>query len=51
MPKRISRTPAEQAQKFRDEAETRRNNGLPSIAEADEAVDEMIKKNIRDRGA
>jgi hypothetical protein len=44
MPKRISR-------KFRDEAETRRNNGLPSVEEADAAVDEMIKKNIRDRGA
>ena len=51
MPKRKSLTAAEQAQKFRDEAAVRKNNGLPSIAEADDAVDAMIKKNIRDYGA
>ena len=51
MPKRKSLTPEQQAEKFRDEAAKRRNAGLPSIAEADEAVDAMIRKNIRDYGA
>ena len=51
MPKRKSLTAAEQAEKFREEAATRKSNGLPSIAEADEAVDAMIRKNLRDHGA
>lgn len=51
MPKRKSLTPAEQAQKFLDQAAVRKQNGLPSHAEADRAVDEMIRKNIRDYGA
>lgn len=51
MPKRKPLTAEQQAQKFRDEAAVRKNNGLPSIAEADKAVDEMIRKNVRDYGA
>ena len=51
MPKRKSLTAPEQAQKFRDEAKRRESAGLPSIAEADDAVDAMIRKNIRDYGA
>ena len=51
MPKRKSLTAEEQAQKFRDAAAVRKQNGLPSLAEADKAVDEMIRKNIRDYGA
>ena len=51
MPKRKSLTAEEQAQKFRDAAAVRKQNRLPSLAEADAAVDEMIRKNIRDHGA
>ena len=51
MPKRKSLTPAEQAKKFRDEAAVRKSHGLPSVAEAEAAVDAMIRQNIRDHGA
>ena len=51
MPKRKPLTAEEQAQKFRDAAAVRKQNGLPTLAEADDAVDEMIRKNIRDYGA
>ena len=51
MPKRKALTAAEQAQKFRDEAEMRKNKGLPSMAEDEAAVDAMIRKNIQDYGA
>lgn len=51
MPKRKPLTAEEQAQKFRDEAAVRKQNGLPSHAEAEDAVDAMIRKNIRDYGA
>ena len=49
MPKRKSRTPEEQAQKFREERE-RAGAGLPTIADAEDEVDERIKKNIREYG-
>lgn len=51
MPKRKPLTAEEQAQKFRDAAAVRKQNGLPSHAEAEDAVDAMIRKNIRDYGA
>ena len=51
MPKHKPLTPEQQAQKFRDEAAKRKSSGLPSIADADDAIDEMIKKNIREHGA
>jgi hypothetical protein len=51
MPKRKSLTPAEQAEKFTLAAEKRRKAGIPSIAEADNAIDAMIAKNIKDHGA
>jgi hypothetical protein len=51
MPKRINQTPAEQAEKFRLAAQKRSDAGLPSIAEADDAVDAMIRKNLEERGA
>jgi hypothetical protein len=51
MPKRKPLTAAEQAQKFREQAKKRASAGLPSITEADDAVDAMIAKNIRDHGA
>ncbi len=51
MPKRKPLTAEEQAQKFRDQAAVRKQNGLPSIGEADDAVDAMIRQNIRDHGA
>jgi len=51
MPKMKSLTFAEQSQKFRDEAARRKSVGLPSIAEADAAVDAMIRKDIDDHGA
>lgn len=51
MPKRISLTAVEQAEKFRLAAKKRSAAGLLSIADADAAVDAMIAKNIRDRGA
>jgi hypothetical protein len=51
MPKRKSLTAEEQAEKFRNAAAVRKQNGLPSIAEAEDAVDEMIRKNVRDYGA
>ena len=51
MPKRKSQTAAEQNERFRREEQNRAAAGLPSIAEADEAVDAMIRKNIKDYGA
>ena len=51
MPKHKPLTAEQQARKFRDEAAVRKNNGLPSLAEADAAVDAAIRKNIRDYGA
>ena len=51
MPRHKPMTANQQAAKFREEAARRKSVGLPSIAEADDAVDAMIKKNIRDHGA
>jgi hypothetical protein len=51
MPKRKSLTAEQQAAKFRAEAERRKSVGLPSIDEADAAIDAMIRKNIEDHGA
>ncbi|QIK96125.1 hypothetical protein G7076_06385 [Sphingomonas sp. HDW15A] len=51
MPKRKSLTPAEQAEKFRLAAKKRTDAGMPSVADADDAMDAKIAKNIRDYGA
>ena len=51
MPKRKLLTAEQQAEKFRQEAARRKSDGLPSIAEAEAAVDAMIRKNIEDYGA
>jgi flavin reductase (DIM6/NTAB) family NADH-FMN oxidoreductase RutF len=51
MPKRKSLTPAEQAEKFRLAAKKRTDAGMPSIADADAAMDAKIAKNIKDYGA
>lgn len=51
MPKRISLTREQQERKFRDEAARRKSDGLPSIEEADDAVDARVRKNIEDHGA
>ena len=51
MPRHKPLTPAEQSQKFLDRAAKRESAGLPSIAEADAAIDAMIKKSIKDHGA
>jgi hypothetical protein len=51
MRKRKPLTAEQQAEKFRNAAAVRKQNGLPSLAEADAAVDAMIKKNLRDHGA
>ena len=51
MPKRKSLTAAEQAEKFRLAAKKRTDSGIPSVADADAAMDAKIAKNIRDFGA
>ena len=51
MPKRKSQTFEEQAERFRREAEKRIAAGLPSIDDADAAVDERIRRNIQEQGA
>ena len=51
MPRHKPLTPAEQSQKFLDQAAKRQSAGLPSIAESDAAIDAMIKKNIEVHGA
>jgi flavin reductase (DIM6/NTAB) family NADH-FMN oxidoreductase RutF len=51
MPKHKSLTAEQQANKFRDAAAKRKSAGLPTIAEAEAAVDARIKKNIQDHGA
>ena len=51
MPKRKSLTPAEQAEKFRLATKKRADAGIPSVADADAAMDAKIAKNIRDHGA
>lgn len=51
MPKRKSLTFEEQTERFRQEAQKRKDAGHLSIADADAAVDAMVKKSIRDHGA
>ena len=51
MPKRKNQTLEEQSDRFRREAKKRIDAGQPSIAEADAAVDAMIRKSIKDHGA
>jgi hypothetical protein len=51
MPKRKNRTAAEQAERFRSAAQKRIDAGMLSVADADDAVDAMIAKNIKDHGA
>ena len=51
MPKRKNQTKEEHAERFRREAQKRLDSGQLSIADADDAVHEMIKQNIRDHGA
>jgi hypothetical protein len=51
MPKTRTLTAEQQAEKFRLAAEKRAKGGLPSTAQADADVDDMIRQNIRDYGA
>ena len=51
MPRRKSLTAAEQAEKFRLAAKKRIDSGMLSVADAEDAVDAKIAKNIRDYGA
>lgn len=51
MPKRKSQTQEEQTERFRREAQKRIDSGQLSVTDADAAIDEMIRKNIRDHGA
>ncbi|HET9354533.1 MAG TPA: hypothetical protein VFO42_00040 [Sphingomicrobium sp.] len=51
MPKRKSLTAAEQVEKFRLAAKKRADAGIPSVADADEAIDALVAKNVRDHGA
>jgi len=51
MPKRKTLTAEEQAERFRAEEEKRVKAGMLSKDDQDAAIDEMIRKNIRDRGA
>jgi hypothetical protein len=52
MPKRKNpETPAQQSERFRREAQKRIDAGQLSPAEADEAIDRMIRQNIKLHGA
>ena len=50
MPKRKSLTPEEQAERFRLAEQKRIAGGMLSTEDNDAAIDEMIKKNLRDHG-
>ena len=51
MPKRINQTLEEQSERFRQVAQKRKDNGQLSIADADAALDAMIRENIERYGA
>lgn len=52
MPKMKPRlTTKEQREAFEREAQRRLDAGLPSLTDADAAMDEMVRKNIEEHGA
>jgi hypothetical protein len=44
-------TAKEQREAFEREAQRRQDAGLPSLGDSDAAMDEMVRKSIKDHGA